>query len=84
MPALVNPLSLPTAARERIWTLLQSELEARIAGKVVTGSALGQSFSTQHLTWDQFMALYNSWSDVMVGAVAQSGGGRVRPNFSCR
>lgn len=84
MAAYPNPLSLSVAARNRIWALLQTELEARIEGKVVTGSGVGQSFSTQNLTWDQFMALYNSWSDVMVGVAMQTGGGRVRPNFSCR
>lgn len=79
-----NPLSLPTAVRNRIWASLQAELETRITGKVVTGSSVGQSFSTQNLSWKEFMGLYNSWSDVMVGVSADTGGQRVRPNFACR
>ncbi len=80
-----NPNSLPVLVRNRIWAALQTELEARITGKVVTGSAVGQSFSTQNLTWKEFMGLYNSWSDVMVGVSSSSDGySRTRPNFNTR
>lgn len=82
-----NPLSLPLASRTRIWGLLQTQLEDRISGKVVTGSSAGQSFSTQNLSWKEFMSLYNSWSDVMAGVSASSGGiSQTRPDFSrnCR
>jgi hypothetical protein len=87
MPAsLPNPLSLPAEARSRIWAQLQVELEQRVTGKVVSGSGLGQSFTMQHLTWAEFMALYNSFSDVMGGVASTSGISQTRPNFSghCR
>jgi hypothetical protein len=88
MAAFPHPNSFSTEARARIWVKMQAEAEERMLhGKVVSGSGLGQSFSTQPLTNEEFFVIFNEWSGVIAGVNASTGGvSQTRPNFSgaCR
>jgi hypothetical protein len=83
MPAIIDFSSFTTAEKTDLLTAAKSELLRRAGiGSVQSGSGVGQSFQMMKMSDEALAGLLNSLSNSL--GYTPGGGGRVRPNFSCR
>jgi hypothetical protein len=84
MPAIIDFSSFTTTERTDLLKAAKAELLRRAGvGSVQAGSGVGQSFQMMKMSDEALTGLINSLSPGL-GFTPNTGGGRVRPNFSCR